>query len=97
LNDNYVDDHVCADDVPDGLVSLGDWRKPIMTLGSRYKDMVTFWLAMRQYVIKKEFELGIETTDQTRYRGFCQGGDCPWKIHARVEIKGITHIHCKFL
>jgi hypothetical protein len=45
-----------------------------MNLGSRYKDMVTFRLAMRQYVIKKEFELGIEATNQTRYRSFCQGG-----------------------
>jgi hypothetical protein len=45
-----------------------------MNLGSRYKDMVTFRLAMRQYAIKKEFELGNKATDQTRYRAFYQGG-----------------------
>ena len=59
-----------------------------MTLGSPYKDMVTFRLAMRQYAIKREFELGIEATSPMKYRGYCQGGDCPWKIHARVEIVG---------
>jgi hypothetical protein len=74
LNDNYVEDLICQDHVLDDLVSLGNWRKPVMNLGSRYKDMVTFRLAMRQYVIKKEFELGIEATNQTRYRSFCQGG-----------------------
>jgi hypothetical protein len=68
-----------------------------MNLGTRYKDMVTFWLAMRQYAIKKEFKLGIEATDQTRYRAFYQGGACPWKIHAMVEIKGVTNRHCKYL
>jgi hypothetical protein len=88
LNENYVEELVCGDHVPDEVVSLGDWRNPIMSLGSRYKDMVTFRLAMRQYAIKKEFEIGIEATDQTRYRVFCQGEACPWKIHARVKVKG---------
>jgi hypothetical protein len=43
-----------------------DWKKLVMNLGSRYKDMVIFRLAMRQYAIENEFELGIEATDQTR-------------------------------
>jgi hypothetical protein len=77
LNDNYVEGLVCADHVPDDLASLGDCRKPVMNLGSRYKDIVIFCLAMRQYAIKKEFELVIEATDQTRYMTFCQGEDCP--------------------
>jgi hypothetical protein len=67
-----------------------------MNLGSRYKDMITFQLAMRQYAIKKEFELGIEATNQTRYSGFCHAGDCPWKIHARVEIKGLPIVIVSF-
>jgi hypothetical protein len=39
--------------------------------------MKEFRLAMRQYAIDKEFELGIEATDKIRYRGYCRGGDCP--------------------
>jgi hypothetical protein len=44
---------------------------------SVYSSMKEFRLAMRQYVIDKEFELDIEATDKTRYRGYCRGGDYP--------------------
>jgi hypothetical protein len=44
---------------------------------SLYPSMKEFQLAMRQYAIDKEFELGTEATDKTRYRGYCRGGDCP--------------------
>jgi hypothetical protein len=50
--------------------------------------MPTFRLAMRQFAIKKEFELGIESSSPIKHRGFCKGGDCPWRIYAREEIKG---------
>jgi hypothetical protein len=49
--------------VSEGPGYLGDWKKHVMNLGIRYKDMVTFRLVMRQYVIKKEFELGIDAID----------------------------------
>jgi hypothetical protein len=32
---------------------------------------------MRQFAIKKEFELGIESSSPIKYRDFCKGGDCP--------------------
>jgi hypothetical protein len=60
-NEN-VNEQFCGDHVPDEMASLCDWKKPIMELGSRYKDMATFRLAMRQYAIKKKFELGIEAS-----------------------------------
>jgi hypothetical protein len=50
--------------------------------------MKKFKLAVRQYAIDKEFELGIEAIDKTRYRGYCRSGDCPWGINARLEHKG---------
>jgi hypothetical protein len=59
-----------------------------MEPGSLYPSMKEFRLAMRQYAIDKEFELGIEAIDKTRYRGYCMGGDCPWSINARMEYKG---------
>jgi hypothetical protein len=78
-------------------VSLCDWKNPVMMLESRYKDMHTFRLAIRQFAIKKEFELGIEATYPYRFRGYCKGGDCPWRINARVEIEGsLTIIVCFF-
>jgi hypothetical protein len=59
----------------------------VMEPGSLYLNVKEFRLAMRQYVIDEEFELGIEATDKTRYRGYCHGGECPWSINARVEHK----------
>lgn len=50
---------------------------PIMKVGSLYKDMNEFRLAMRQYTINNEFELVIESSAPFRYRGYCKDGDCP--------------------
>jgi hypothetical protein len=54
-----------------------DRNNSMMEPGSLYLNMMEFKLAMRQYVIDKEFELGIEATNTMRYRGYCRGGDCP--------------------
>jgi hypothetical protein len=56
---------------------LFDRNTPMMEPGSVYSNMKEFRFAMRQYAIEKEFELGIEATGKTRYRGYCRGGDCP--------------------
>jgi hypothetical protein len=96
LPNECVDELVGQDDkIAEEMLSLCDWMNPIMELLSRYKDMTTFQLAMRQYAIKKELELGTEASTKVKYRGYCRGGDCPWKIHARVEEKGApTNIVC---
>jgi hypothetical protein len=91
-NEN-VNEQFCGDHVPDEMASLCDWKKPIMELGSRYKDMATFRLAMRQYAIKKKFELDIEASTRVKYSGYCKGGDCPWRIHASFQS---ANIHCMF-
>jgi hypothetical protein len=49
-----------------------DRNNPVMKPNSLYPNMKEFMLALRQYVIDKEFELGVETTDRTRYRGYCR-------------------------
>jgi hypothetical protein len=54
-----------------------DRNKPIMKPDNLYPSMKEFRLAIRQYFIDKEFELGIEATDKTRYRGYCRCGDYP--------------------
>jgi hypothetical protein len=48
-----------GDVLPVEIVSLCDWKNPIMKFGCRYKDMATFQLTMRQFAIKNEFDLGI--------------------------------------
>jgi hypothetical protein len=65
-----------------------DRNNLVMNPGSLYPNMKKFKLAVRQYAIDKEFELGIEAIDKTRYRGYCRSGDCPWGINARLEHKG---------
>jgi hypothetical protein len=42
--------------------------------------MQDFKLAIRQYVINKEFELRIEATNKSKHRGYCNGDRCPWSI-----------------
>ena len=59
--------------------------------------MTEFRLAMRQYAIDKEFELGIEASTTKKYRGYCRGGDCPWSINARIERDGSPTIIVCFL
>jgi hypothetical protein len=56
-----------------------------MDVGSLYAFMTEFRLAMRQYAIDREFELGIEASTTKKYRGYCRGGGCPWSINARIE------------
>jgi hypothetical protein len=91
------DEEYGGDHLQDEIGAICDWKNPIMSLGIRYKDMTTFRLAMRQYIIKKEFELAIEASTQIKYRGHCRGGDCPWSINARVEAKGCPTIIACFL
>lgn len=82
----------CEDLFPDQRILVSDRRNPIMKIGSLYKDMKEFRIAMRQYAINNEFELGIESSAPFRYRGYCKGGDCPWRIHARPEVIGLATI-----
>jgi hypothetical protein len=63
-----------------------------MKFGSFYKDMKEFELAMRQYTINNEFELGIESSAPFRFQGYCKSGDCPWRINARPKVDGFPTI-----
>jgi hypothetical protein len=82
----------CTDTVLDENRTIYDMNNPVMEPGSLYETMHHFRLAIRQYAINKEFELGIEATNKTRFRGYCRGPDCPWSIHARPERKGAPTI-----
>jgi hypothetical protein len=75
-----VDDYI-----PEETSMVYDKDNPIMSLGTIYPSMEEFRLAVRQYAINKEFELAIEATNKSKFRGYCKGGDCnggdcPWSI-----------------
>jgi hypothetical protein len=65
-----------------------DRNNSVIDPGSLYPNMKEFRLLVRQYAIDKKFEIGVEATDKMRYRGYCQGGDYPWSINAKLEHKG---------
>jgi hypothetical protein len=88
LSTGLSNEPVCEDKLHNAEVAFCDWKNHVMELEIWYKDMATFHLVVRQFAIKNEFELGIETTSTTRYRGYCKGSDCPWRIHTRLEIDG---------
>jgi hypothetical protein len=73
-----------------------DRNNSVMEPDRLYSNMKEFRLAMRQYVIDKEFELGVEATDRIRYSGYCRRGDCPWSINKigaqRVECCGCLSV-----
>jgi hypothetical protein len=78
----------CSDVVLDETRTIFDMNNPVMELRSLYATMDQFRLAIKQNAIIKEFELGIEATNKTRFRGYCKGPNCPWSIRARSETKG---------
>jgi hypothetical protein len=63
------------------MVISYDKNNPTKDVGTIYPTMVEFKMAVRQFAINKEFELGTEKSD-TRYMCYCKSsGDCPWKIN----------------
>jgi hypothetical protein len=85
--DNGADRGI-EDYLPDERRIVYDKDDPVIELGSTFPSMKEFRLALRQYAINREFELGNEKTDSTRHRAFCRGDNCPWRLNARLESKG---------
>jgi hypothetical protein len=83
--DENGNEAVCADKVAD-IDAFCVWTNLIMCVGTRYMDMRSFRLAMREYAIRHEFELGIEASSPIKYRGYCKGGGYPWRINARPKM-----------
>ena len=78
-NDNDNDAAIPTSDViPSELVISYDKDHPKMDLGTIYPSMKEFRMAVRQFAINEEFDLGTEKSDPTRFRGFYKStGDCP--------------------
>ncbi|KAL6636741.1 hypothetical protein ACP70R_024313 [Stipagrostis hirtigluma subsp. patula] len=69
------------DILPDERQIRYDKENPKIELGAMFPNMKEFRLAVRQYAINGEFELGTEKSDKKRFRGFCTGEGCPWRIN----------------
>lgn len=63
-----------------------DRDNPEMTVGTLYPSMPEFRLAVKQHAIVKDFELGTEKSDKSRFRGFCKSKGCPWIIRAKTQM-----------
>jgi hypothetical protein len=83
-----VDAAMPVDDENAEMVNiLHDVDHPNLKLGTLYPSMKEFRLAVRQYAINEEFELGITKSDRNRYRVYCKGNDCtcPWKLNGSTR------------
>jgi hypothetical protein len=70
-----------------------DRDNPDMTVGTLYPSMPEFRLAVRQHAIMKEFELGTEKSDPSRFRGFCKSKGCKWIIRGRTQRDNSVRVH----
>ncbi|KAM0917756.1 hypothetical protein ACQ4PT_009202 [Festuca glaucescens] len=62
-----------------------DKEDPPMTVGSKYPNMHEFKLAIRQHVVKRDFEFNTEKSGPRRFTAYCKRkdeDDCPWRLHA---------------
>lgn len=70
-----------------------DENNPKMYLGALFPSMVKFRLAIRQWAINKEFELGLSKTDCRRYDGYYKGADdCPWHVDANKGLENAVRM-----
>jgi len=75
-----------SDAIPDEVVITYDKDHPKMDLGTMYPSMKEFRLAVRQFAINEEFELGTQASDKQRYRVFCKSSEnCPWRLVCRLQ------------
>ena len=84
IADDNVDSDGAAipvnDCIPEELVIAYEKDHPKMELRLMYPSMKDFRLVVRQFANNEEFELGTEKSDKKRFRGFCKGEGCPWRI-----------------
>ncbi|RLN36489.1 uncharacterized protein C2845_PM03G21410 [Panicum miliaceum] len=62
-----------------------DKEDPPMSVGTSYRSMKEFKLALSQHAIKHEFEYNTEKSAPHRFRTYCSRRDedkCPWRLHA---------------
>jgi hypothetical protein len=78
------DDDLVVEDTLDcvPIVHATDLENPTIAVGITFGDRDMFKKAIRQYASKGEYEITASYSESTRYRGYCKGKRCPWRIHA---------------
>ncbi|CAN6352505.1 unnamed protein product [Urochloa humidicola] len=87
------DNDDCAIDDEKGcevVEHITDLENPKIAIGVTFEDRDTFMRAIRQYVILNEIEIAAPYNEAKRYRGFCKGKKCKWRIHASQLQDGKT-------
>ncbi|KAM0899939.1 hypothetical protein ACQ4PT_020950 [Festuca glaucescens] len=72
------------DNMPEELNISYDIDHPTVEIGTMFPSMHDCRMAIRQFAINEEFDLGTKKADRTRWSGECLADGCPWTITARV-------------
>jgi hypothetical protein len=83
-------DDIVKDSEPDHMPDAKyDKKDPPMIVGSVYRDIYAFKLALTSHTVKHEFHYDIEKSDTGRYKVYCSGSTegYRWRLHAST-MKG---------
>ena len=87
------DEEPCTDGNNDANLEC-DVQDPPMVVGSTYRNMAAFRLAISQHANKYQFEFNIAKSGPRRYRVYCSRRNldtCPWWLYASCR-KGTTTV-----
>jgi len=70
-----------------------DRDNPDMSVDTLYLSMPKFRLVVKQHAIVNEFELSIEKSDTSRFRGYCKSQGCKWIIRARTQRDNSVRVY----
>lgn len=83
-----VDDHVSEEENFDY-----DTDNPNMEEGSTFPSMEVFRVALKQYAITGEFDIGTLRSEPGRFEGVCKAEGCNWTIKAKkVQHEGAVMV-----
>ena len=87
LEDELVVEDACGSET---IIHATYLENPKIEVGVTFGDRDTFMKAIRQYVIKGEYEISAPYSKATRYRGYCKAERCKWRIHVSQLQDGRT-------
>uniref|UniRef100_A0ACD5WL29 Uncharacterized protein n=1 Tax=Avena sativa TaxID=4498 RepID=A0ACD5WL29_AVESA len=79
-----------SDQMPEENHFWYDKEHPVIEEGSLFPSMEEFKMLLRTFAIRGKFDIQIQDSDTTRFRGHCKGELCRWRITARTIEDGKT-------
>jgi len=77
-----------SDQMPEENHFWYDKEHPVIEEGSLFPSMEEFKMLLRTFAIRGKFDIQIQDSDTTRFRGHCKGELCRWRIMARTIEDG---------